>query len=979
MKCLQTNIGRSRAAHDIAYAVAKEKNIDIIIISEPNINIAKSQNLITDNRMDVAILILNRNIGVNRVEKGEGYVKIEFDTWILYGCYISPNIPLMEFKQYIDKVMTNIRDSKKEKIFAGDLNAKSNAWGSPYTDARGKYVDEWVAELDLVIMNRGNTPTFERGNSRSFIDVTGATANVAKKIKGWEVLLGEFLTLHNHIYFEICQSVSIRPSSTRKALFDGEKFGEVLRRKISYPENKTFEDLEKAIKEATAECTTVIRSEQRRIPYWWNIDIENLRKECLRYRRAITRLNSRNDTVQNDLGNLQEEYKQACKKLKKSIKRSKREHWKKLCDDLENDIWGSGYKIAIKSIGKQTLPFNLSEQQKETIVASLFPQRNDPWLKGPKVSGGIPPITREELDSAAAQIKINKAPGPDRLTPEAVKMLVKTIPDVLLEILNQILINQEFPKTWKEASIVLIWKGKPPELPSSFRPICMLSMLGKFFERILKGRIEEEVERSGNLSEKQFGFRKGRSTIHAIETVVRAAKNCKKKWFVAVALDIKNAFNTATWSKIIRELQAKGVPRYLINTVESYFEDRVIKITKNKTFDMKAGVPQGSVLGPILWNIFYDQVLKVSLPEGATALAYADDLLVMVEAINDIEIERRVNESLNRINRWMTRNDLEMAHEKTEAIILKGARRRENLNFVINGKRIVPVKHMRYLGVTLDENLSFAEHVKRVTKKADTKMAVLTRILPNVGGPSSLKRAVLCEVIHSIVLYAAPVWHEVVGIKKYENMLLSTQRKALLRIASGYRTTSTPAIQVITGIPPISLQIKERHRLHLRGDSLLEPVKHEERETTLDMWQQQWESTDKATWTRILIQDIRPWLKCRHRILDFYLTQFLTGHGSFRHYTKRMNITQDDLCAYCGIEDTAEHTVLICDRWDVWRKDLEKSVKGNMSRNTIVFKMLENSENWTAVRNFVKKILIQKKQEERELAETGTMVWTREA
>ncbi|KAJ8928738.1 hypothetical protein NQ314_018663 [Rhamnusium bicolor] len=196
-----TGPDKSDLSHDIAYAEACEKNVDLIIISEPNVHLTRDRDYLSDNRNDVTVQLRNKNIGITRVVKGEGFVKLTFDNWHLYCCYISSNIPLQAFKEYIDSIMVQIRDDGVEAIFAGDLNAKSSLWGSPFTDVRGDYVTEWAAELDLVIINTDTTPTYER--SRSCACVTGTTANISRKVKGWKVLSGEALTFHHHIIFEI--------------------------------------------------------------------------------------------------------------------------------------------------------------------------------------------------------------------------------------------------------------------------------------------------------------------------------------------------------------------------------------------------------------------------------------------------------------------------------------------------------------------------------------------------------------------------------------------------------------------------------------------------------------------------------------------------------------------------------------------------------------------------------------------------------
>lgn len=974
MRILQTNLGRSPAAHDIAYAVARERNVDLVIIAEPNVKLAIDQGLWLDNRNNVAMLVINKHIGVSQVERGAGFVKVTFDGWQLYGCYISPNIPLSDFKDYIDSIMTQIRDGDTEAVFAGDLNAKSALWGSPFTNDRGHYVAEWVAELNLVILNTGTTPTFERGRSQSYIDVTGATANLAGKVKDWEVLSGEVLTYHHHILFNVdCQARVGRRQQGIRSIFDSKRFEELIRLKASQEQIDCLEGLSALMVSATKGATTIVREGQRERPYWWNAGIENQRRICHQLRRRVTRAHARGAGEYGHVNGLEVQYRESCKLLKRLIRQSKREHWKTLCNDLENDIWGAGYKIAMKQLSIQRQPFSPSLDQKVAIIEQLFPQTEDFWTRG-EIANEVPAFTVAELLRAAERIKAGRAPGPDHIPPEAVKIAVGVIPLVFLGVFNLLLREQEFPASWKMASVSLIWKGKSadPSCPSSFRPICLLSTVGKLFEGLVRDRLEEELEQKGGLCDRQFGFRKGRSAVQAINMVVDSAKRSRSRWFVVIALDVKNAFNTATWSKIIGQMRSRGISPYLVNVVESYFSNRVIRVNKSKTIEVTAGVPQGSVLGPLLWNVLYDQVLTMPLTEGATSVAYADDLAIMVEATDERELQHRVSESIARVSGWMTKNNLTLAPQKTEAIILKGPRSRAHVYFEVLGERLVPVRQLRYLGVVLDDRMTFGEHIRQVVEKAQVKMSALTRILPNIGGPSSPKRVSLCLVVRSIVLYGAPVWYQAASVQKYRKMLLSVQRKALLRIASSYRTVSTTAIQVVTAVPPITLLIGETCRLYQRENAHLSTVRSGERETTLREWQAWWSGhSETAQWTKRLIPDLLPWVTCGHRRLDYFVTQFLTGHGNFRFYLKRMNLTQDDTCRYCGSVDTAEHTILACHRWSQWRVELENDLDTQINVESIVPAMLSSQRGWSRVCLFIRNVLLKKKLDERETELAG--------
>ncbi|KAJ8936103.1 hypothetical protein NQ314_012486 [Rhamnusium bicolor] len=115
----------------------------------------------------------------------------------------SPNISLDQFKRDVDVVMNDSRGRPGESIILGDLNVKSPQWGSAVTDARGGYIIEWMATLDMTVKNTGITPTFSRGNCESFIDVTFSTQRIAAKIVRWEVLEEESLSDHRFIYFEV--------------------------------------------------------------------------------------------------------------------------------------------------------------------------------------------------------------------------------------------------------------------------------------------------------------------------------------------------------------------------------------------------------------------------------------------------------------------------------------------------------------------------------------------------------------------------------------------------------------------------------------------------------------------------------------------------------------------------------------------------------------------------------------------------------
>ncbi|CAH2004946.1 unnamed protein product [Acanthoscelides obtectus] len=176
---------------------------------------------------------------------------------------------------------------------------------------------------------------------------------------------------------------------------------------------------------------------------------------------------------------------------------------------------------------------------------------------------------------------------------------------------------------------------------------------------------------------------------------------------------------------------------------------------------------------------------------------------------------------------------------------------------------------------------------------------------------------------------------------------------------------STMAAQVIAGIPPVTLLIEERLRLYSRDDAKLRTTRLLERSTTLEKWQHVWsDHSETAMWSKTLIPDVRQWVSCKHRRLDFYLTQFLSGHGYFGDYTKRMGITEGSICGYCGEEDSPEHTIFVCQRWAAWRSNTESVIGAEVNSRSITILMMKSKENWNTIQRFVRNVMNAKRRDD---------------
>lgn len=274
--------------------------------------------------------------------------------------------------------------------------------------------------------------------------------------------------------------------------------------------------------------------------------------------------------------------------------------------------------------------------------------------------------------------------------------------------------------------------------------MCLIDVLGKLLEQLVLKRLKIEIDKGEGLSENQFGFREGRSTINAVQKVIDIAEEARRgsrrtrKICAVVLLDVRNAFNSASWQGILDVLKEREVAPYVQRIIRSYLENRRIIMEAEgrvEEREVHSGVPQGSVLGPTLWNLLYDGVLRLRLPKGVNLVGFADDLALVVTARREGEVSNIGNRALRMVTRWMQQSHLSIAPEKTEAIVLTKARKLAPITFDVMGTEIEPKAAVKYLGVWLDTKLTFAEHVGRTANKAGELTAALGRLMSNVWGP----------------------------------------------------------------------------------------------------------------------------------------------------------------------------------------------------------------------------------------------------
>ena len=333
----------------------------------------------------------------------------------------------------------------------------------------------------------------------------------------------------------------------------------------------------------------------------------------------------------------------------------------------------------------------------------------------------------------------NKNSSVDGITARIVKISFEAVGDKFLQVVNTSLEKGEFPKKWKKSMVIPIDKIKNTIQCEEFRPINMVPSYEKLLELIVSEQLVEYVENNSLLTKFQAGFRHNNSCESALQTVLVDWKSAinNRKVVGIVFLDFQRAFETINRELLLLKMEKMGIGGYVLKWFQEYLCDRVqctkynnsVSSEKNTQF----GVPQGTVLGPKLFIMYInDIVLHV---KRCQIQLFADDTLLFSVGENVKSVIEDLNYDLKNLYRWLTDNNLKLNINKTKFMIVKNKYLMTNTNtdgVVINTNKIEQVKETKYLGVIIDEHLSFSKHATYITNKVAKKVNVLGRIGHNL-------------------------------------------------------------------------------------------------------------------------------------------------------------------------------------------------------------------------------------------------------
>ena len=422
-------------------------------------------------------------------------------------------------------------------------------------------------------------------------------------------------------------------------------------------------------------------------------------------------------------------------------------------------------------------------------------------------------VSPREVAKAIKNTRPKKAPGLDGLQNIILKNLPFKAIIYLTNIFNSCFRNAYFPADWKIANVLAFPKpGKDPLFPQNYRPISLLPTLSKIFEKIILNRILEFENTHKILVQEQFGFRKSRSTVQQLARITNIISNNYNinRHTAMMLLDIEKAFDTVWHEGLFFKLNKYKIPIYIIKIIISYLKNRKFKTQVNGKFSsmqsIVAGVPQGSILGPILF-LFYINDLPMH-PKVRLAF-FADDTALLADSWNQNQALKYLQEYVKDLEKYYNTWKIKINVAKTELIIFTRNTRKQKLSEIKMNDTIVEMKdQVKYLGVILDKKLSYTAHLKNTRNKGYAAVSQMYSLLNRKSKLSTKNKLLIHKIIiRPVLLYAAPIWSNT--CKTNVKNLEIVQNKVLRMITAAEPGTSNLEIREELNVKEISILINE--------------------------------------------------------------------------------------------------------------------------------------------------------------------------
>jgi hypothetical protein len=396
-------------------------------------------------------------------------------------------------------------------------------------------------------------------------------------------------------------------------------------------------------------------------------------------------------------------------------------------------------KLAKHYAGISTLQYQPEDREVKTKARRLIKAHRSNAKVTTDTSLFNKVFTPDELERALATIQPYKAPGGDMIHGHFLRHLGPKAKNKLLSVVNESWIQSRLPNEWRSSVVIPILKqGKDPTEPKSYRPISLTSTLCKLTERMIHSRLIIWLEQNHKLDRFQTAYRSGHSIedqlMYFVEGVIDGFQHKPTKRTAAIFLDMSAAFDKVWTNKLICKMAQVGIKDRALLWITSFLKRRRISVRVNQAYSrshrLYSGVPQGSVLSPLLFLLYTTNIAEAITPETHVGM-YADDIAIW--NINDdiYDMERQINNSLEGVMRWSRDLKLQLNPTKTTFAMFTTDRRHRDIapNITMDGVPIEATQNPKYLGLHLDTELRFSRHIDEIGKRAMKRINILRKTM----------------------------------------------------------------------------------------------------------------------------------------------------------------------------------------------------------------------------------------------------------
>ena len=400
----------------------------------------------------------------------------------------------------------------------------------------------------------------------------------------------------------------------------------------------------------------------------------------------------------------------------------------------------------------------------------------------PKQKLGKIKLTKEKIRKALKNLDKRKARGPDEVSPWVLKECAEELTLPIFMIFSNSLEQGKLPDIWKQANITPIFKKGNKSNPLNYRPVSLTSVMCKMLERLIREKWVEMLNKQNMLTDKQFGFRQGRSTVSNLicfyDRITEIIQN-REGWADSIYLDFSKAFDKVPHKRLIWKLQhIGGVSGTLLEWMKDFLQGRqmrtVIRGTASQNREVTSGVPQGSVLAPIMFLVYVND-LGNDLSENSYINMFADDAKIQ-RRIKDSSSCEELQKDINKIKTWSIKWKMDFNVEKCHVLRFGESEKRPIFQYKLGDEEIPSADKEKDLGVTITKKLDPEDHISQITGSMYNLIANMKTAFTYVD--ADMVRKIITTYIRPRLEYASVIWnpHEAKDIDKLERIQKAATR-----------------------------------------------------------------------------------------------------------------------------------------------------------------------------------------------------------